>query len=109
MLFDIEETMTEIMQNKCCGTNPERGGMTEKRIKFDGTKNPYDEKSLRYAIYSVLDVEPKSIQQIYEEVYNKIPEKRYSVSALQAELLFMQMERNAEEKNGRFFRTSNAE
>lgn len=74
--------------------------------KVEGiNKNPYPLDSIRHAIYLALDMNPESVQQIYEsDVWNTGMWQRPPVNTLQAELLYMKFEGAVEEKNGRYCR-----
>lgn len=64
-----------------------------------GTKNPYPEESVRYAVYRFLELGPASIQQIYKRVS---AEKEVDISRLSGEILHMQMEGVLASDNGLF-------
>ena len=63
-------------------------------------KNPYPPESEKYCIYEVLDMNPLSVQQIYEKLANKT---EIDISRLQREILYMQMDGAVQETGGRFF------
>lgn len=65
--------------------------------------NPYPNGSLRHRIYMALDLQPKSVQQIYETLVLDATEgESPTVMKLQTELFYMQMEGVIWENGGRF-------
>lgn len=66
-------------------------------------KNPYPPGCLRHVIYRALDMQPKSVQQIYESpVWAEGEMEKPTIGHLQTELFYMQMEGRIWESGGRF-------
>lgn len=97
IVCDVEETLSEIAGR---GREKEKTPPQEMRTPSD---NPYASGSLRYHIYMALDVQPKSVQQIYESsVWSDADVQRPEMVNLQTELFYMQMEGRIWENGGRF-------
>ena len=94
MVCNVEEALEEIAGCVLQKTETEQG---ERR------RNPYPPNSLRYAIGRAIEMEPKSVQQIFESpVWEEEGVERPVIATLQTELFYMQVEGNVCEAEGRY-------
>ncbi len=97
IIYDVEEALEEIAG---CMKQRKR---PENLHSLREADNPYPKGSLRYLIYRSLDIQEKSVQQIYESLAGHGSEMgRQEISKLQTELFYMQMEGAIWENGGRF-------
>lgn len=96
IVCDVKEMLEEIAKadlHSAKGKPQERGE----------AENPYAPEELRYSIYKALDMQPKSVQQIFDShVWERGEVEKPDVKQLQTELFYMRMQGNVIEKNGRF-------
>lgn len=98
VICDVDETLGEILCNGRQSMMRDR----EKEMQVI-PPNPYQRDTLRFLIYMAMDMQPKSVQQIYESsVWNNSEIERPTLEKLQTELFYMQMEGTVWEDGGRF-------
>ena len=94
IVCDIEEMLAEItgvgLHNLKC-KREEKG------------KNPYIPGDVKYRIYEALDMQPKSVQQIFDAPVWEGEKNKPTIGELQTELFYMRMQGNVYESGGRYF------
>lgn len=95
IVCDVDEVLEEIACRSLHNTS---------KIQETEAENPYPPEHLRHVIYRALDMQPKSVQQIYEALMRGRTGDGWnlSIAALQTELFYMQMEGTVRESCGRF-------
>lgn len=103
VVCDVDEMIEEILRTDLYDIDAVKNNGSNENVLAEGKCNPYLPGDMKHIIFRVLDIQPQTVQQIFDSrVWELEGVKRPSIPALQTELFFMQMQGSVWERNGRF-------
>ncbi len=102
MVCDVDEMLAEITHSSLHNIYDNNKGQIEE-AEENRMKNPYPPGELKHIIYKTMDMQPKSVQQIFDSpVWRTAAVEKPAITELQTELFYMRMQGTVWENTGRF-------